>query len=949
MKKNSCISLFLFCLLYCCQPVAAQKNAQHNSIDLAGTWLFRVDSLDEGERHQWFNQVFAEQVVLPGSMATNGKGNDITTHTPWTGEIQDSSYFLQPQYAAYRQPGHIKIPFWLQPVKYYTGAAWYQKKITVPPGWKNKYIELFIERAHWETTVWVDGNRAGSSNSLGTPHVYALTRWLSPGEHTVTIRVDNRVKDFNVGQNSHSISDHTQSNWNGMVGKLCVRARSPLHITSAALFPSVPEKQVLVRLTLKQEGGASGQARVRLAALPLETGAEKPAAVEKNITLQGDSSVVEIRYPMGAHPLLWDEFHPHLYRLQAAVIQGEQQDTLQQLFGMRTFATAGTQFTINGRTTFLRGTLECAIFPRTGYPPTDVAAWMRIFSICRSYGLNHMRFHSWCPPDAAFEAADRSGFYLQVECSSWANQGVTVGDGKGIDQYLYAESERMVKTYGNHPSFCMMAYGNEPAGKHQKSFLTAFMQYWQHKDPRRLYTTAAGWPVVEESDYNSTSDPRIQHWGEGLKSVINIYPPRGDYDWRDTIRKWNHPTVSHEIGQWCVYPDFSEIKKYDGVLKARNFEIFRDRLEQNGMGRLADSFLLASGKLQTLCYKADIEAALRTPGFGGFQLLDLHDFPGQGTALVGVLNPFWEDKGYVNAAGFSRFCNAVVPLARMPKFVYLNNELLEVPVEIVNFGAAPLQAVPAWQLADTAGRVIAEGRLPAATVGIGNGRQLGIIKQSLGNITTAARLQLTVTVGGYRNSWDLFVYPARLPEPEANVLVTQKLDAAALKQLQDGGNVLLTLAAGSVRMGKGAEVKAGFSSIFWNTAWTKGQPPHTLGILCNPLHPALQCFPTQYHSNWQWCDAFTHGNVIRLDAFSVPLTPLVRVIDDWVTARPLALLFECRVGKGRLLVSGIDLLTGAAQRPEARQLLYSLKQYMGSAAFHPQQTVPVEEIRAVYE
>ena len=188
---------------------------------------------------------------------------------------------------------------------------------------------------------------------------------------------------------------------------------------------------------------------------------------------------------------------------------------------------------------------------------------MRIFRICRSYGLNHVRFHSWCPPEAAFVAADFSGFYLQIECgswaASWAKQGTVIGDGTALDKYIYDESERIVKAYGNHPSFCMMAYGNEPDGENQVQYLTDFVNYWKAKDTRRLYTTGAGWPVINESDYNSSPEPRIQLWGQGLNSLINSKAPSTDYDWSDIISKWKYPTVSHEIGQWCVYPDFKKI------------------------------------------------------------------------------------------------------------------------------------------------------------------------------------------------------------------------------------------------------------------------------------------------------------------------------------------------------------------------------------------------------
>lgn len=949
MKKYVLLVMSIFYLLFTAFTTLRAQEVNYsakNTIDLSGQWLFRIDSLDEGTHERWFNKKLTDSVLLPGSMTTNKKGNDIDVNTPWTGSIMDSSWFLKPEYAVYRKPGNIKIPFWLQPVKYYKGAAWYQKTVTIPESWKNKYIELFIERSHWETTLWIDGVQTGMNNSLGTPHRFDLSESLRPGTHLLTIRVDNRVKDINVGPNSHSITDHTQSNWNGMIGKLLLVSAPLLHLENVQLYPDIKNKLVKAKIKINNPANKQVEAGIQLRVTSENTKSEKLKLIQKKVILKGGDTALEIIYPMGNAPLLWDEFHPNLYAMQINLTTPKERDERTVTFGMREFLTKGTQFTINGNLTFLRGTLECAIFPKTGYPPTDVEAWLHIFKVCRSYGLNHIRFHSWTPPEAAFEAADRSGFYLQVEISSWANQGATIGDGKPLDKYIYDESKRVVKAYGNHPSFCMMTYGNEPAGKQQVKYLTDFVTYWKKKDPRILYTSGAGWPVIPENDYNSTPDPRIQRWGEGLKSIINAQAPGCDYDWKEIISKWQHPTVSHEIGQWCVYPNFKEISKYDGVLKAKNFEIFQEKLNKNGMGPLADSFLLASGKLQVLCYKADIEAALRTPGFGGFQLLDLHDFPGQGTALVGVLDPFWDDKGYVTGAQYSRFCNATVPLVRLPKMIYLNNEILSVPAEVAHFGASALHDVtPVWNITNASGATLFSGKLPKVNIPLGNGFKLGEIKQSLHAVKQAEMLTLTVSVNNNHNAWHIFVYPSSLPATKDEILITQQLDDKAIETLNAGGKVLLTTKKGSVKPGKGGNVKIGFSSIFWNTAWTGGQAPTTLGILCNPQHPALQAFPTEYHSNWQWWDAMSHSNAISLDAVAPGIKPIVRVIDDWVTAQPLGLIFECKAGKGKLIVSGIDLLTGADKRPEARQLLYSLKKYMTSEKFDPVVEADMENIR----
>lgn len=921
-----------------------------NTIDLSGEWSFQADPDDKGVSEKWFSNKLNDKIKLPGSMTSNGKGNEIEVHNPWTGQIVDSSWFKDPRYEKYRKEGNIKVPFWLQPVKYYVGAAWYQKTVEIPDNWESNNIQLFLERCHWETRVWVDDKEAGMQNSLVAPHVYDLTTLLTPGKHVITICVDNRVKDIKVGQNSHSISDHTQSNWNGIVGKMELQARPGVYISNIAVYPDVASKKVKVDVYLGKTSEKAVSGKIHLQATTDSPNAEKLSPLESDFTFEGGTQPVTLEYSMGSNPLLWDEFNPNLYRMKVTVETGEfGNDSKATTFGMREFKVNGTRFSINGRPTFLRGTLECAIFPKTGYPPTDTAGWARIYRVAKAHGLNHLRFHSWCPPAAAFEAADKAGFYLHVECPSWANQGASIGYGAPIDQYIYDESERIVAEYGNHPSFCILLYGNEPAGANQAKWLGEFNTYWKNKDNRRLYSSGAGWPLIPESDFHSTPDPRIQAWGQGLKSIINSQPPRSDYDWSSIISAHNKPAVSHEIGQWCVYPDFKEIAQYDGVLKAKNFEIFKESLEENGMGALADSFLLASGKLQALCYKADIEAALRTPGFGGFQLLDLHDFPGQGTALVGVLNPFWKEKGYITPQEYSQFCNATVPLARFPKMIYTNADTLVVPVEVAHFGEKELaNAIPEWKITEKDGKILFQGQLETKNISYGDGIKLGVITQQLGSVKQAKQLQLSVSVGAAENTWDIWVYPAILPKTGTNIMVTRKIDFKVEDVLAKGGKVLLTVKKGSVKPEKGGDVAVGFSSIFWNTAWTKNQAPHTLGIICNPKHAALANFPTDYHSNWQWWDAVSNCNALNLSELPKDLKPVVRLIDDWVTNRPLGLIFEVKVGNGKLLVCGADLLTDAGKRPEARQLLYSLQQYMEGDSFNPAVGVDINQIKAFF-
>ncbi|HMK37890.1 MAG TPA: beta-galactosidase, partial [Bacteroidota bacterium] len=397
-----------------------------------------------------------------------------------------------------------------------------------------------------------------------------------------------------------------------------------------------------------------------------------------------------------------------------------------------------------------------------------------------------------------------------------------------------------------------------------------------------------------------------------------------------------------------AYPDFREISRYTGVLRAGNYEIVREDLESKGMGNLDSLFVQASGKLQALCYKADIEAALRTPGLAGFQLLGLHDFQGQGTALVGVLSVFSEGKGYCSADEFREFCSPTVPLARMERMIFSDAETFTADLEVAHFGETSLEhCAPAWSVTDSGGIRVASGHLPPREIPLGSCIPLGRVALDLRKFHVPCRYKFTLNVGSGKNSWNFWVYPSQIPASgNSRVLVTQNLDPRALSVLERGGRVLLTLPKGSVLPERGGDIALGFSTIFWNTAWTHGQAPHTLGILCDPAHPAFASFPTSFHTDYQWWDALTHAQAMIID--SLPgITPLIRIIDDWNRNRPLALAFEARVGKGSLMVCSIDLLTDSQRRPEARQLLYSLSSYAGSRAFHPAGRTDIASIRAM--
>jgi hypothetical protein len=927
------------------RPVLTAAGPAGTMVELNGTWRFALDRGGKGIEESWWRRRLAGSASLPGTLTGQGIGDPVTLATPWIGQIVDRSFFTEPEYEAYRQQGRIRVPFWLQPERYYSGAAWYQSDIDIPADWEGRRIVLKLERPHWQTLVALDGTVVGSNDSLSTPHEYDLGTRLVRGPHVLTIRVDNSLV-VDIGVNSHSISDHTQGNWNGIVGRMTIEAAAPVWIDDLQVFPDVPGKAVRVVGRIGNVTGRAGQGQVRLAAQRTDAAtADAVPPLLVPVSWNAAGGAFEARYLLGAGAVTWDEFSPALYRLSASLPDAGSAKTV--TFGLRDIGTAGTQFTVNGRRTFLRGTLECAIFPKTGHPPTDVASWERILRIAKAHGLNHLRFHSWCPPEAAFEAADRVGVYYYVEAASWANQSTRLGVGLPVDDWVRRETDRILRAYGNHPSFVLMSQGNEPGGR-DTEYLARWVTDNRVRDPRRLYTGAAGWPQIPENQFHVAPDPRVQAWGAGLTSRINAKPPETRTDYRDYIAARPVPVVSHEIGQWCVYPKLDEVAKYTGYLKAKNFEIFAERLRAHHLEGQASDFLMASGKLQTLCYKEDIESALRTPGMAGFELLDLHDFPGQGTALVGVLDPFWDSKGYVTPDAYRRFAGPTVPLARLDCRVFTTADILTADIEVAHFGAAPIERVAArWRLAGESGLVAAEGVLPVTTIPVGTGTLLGHLRIPLGRLPAPRRYSLVVSVPGGENDWDVWVYPPRVDVSARGVLVTPGLDDAALQRLSSGGRVLLTIPPDRVRNDEARPVKLGFSSIFWNTAWTGRQAPTTLGVLVDPAHPAFRAFPTEFCSNWQWWYLVTRAGAMIVDALPADLRPIVQVIDDWFTARKLALAFEARVNGGRLLVTSIDLERGIDQNIVARQFRASLLEYARSERFAPTVTLTPEQVRSL--
>ena len=676
----------------------------------------------------------------------------------------------------------------------------------------------------------------------------------------------------------------------------------------------------------------------------------------------------EFELALGDKALLWSEFTPALYRLSVSLKTDQSVDTEQATFGLRDFKAKGRQFTMNGKVTFLRGKHDACVFPLIAHTAMDVETWRHYFQVAKQYGINHYRFHSWCPPEACFEAADIEGIYLQPELPVWGNIDI---DDTELCDYLLKEGRNLHRAYSNHASFVMFGLGNEMSGEEGLAML---IQTFKKEDNRHIYSSGSnnylGFKGKQaDEDYFTTcrvgreDDKQFNTHARASFSFPDAYDggylnhtyPNSEMDFSSANALCDVPIISHETGQFQVYPNYEEIKKYTGVLKPRNFEIFKKRLEEAGMIDQAHDFMMASGKWSALLYRADIEMNLRTPEWGGFQLLDLQDYPGQGSAYVGILDAFMESKGLIAPEEWRHFCSEVVPLFCTEKFCWTNDEALTGEVEIANYSESDLNSKQlSWTLTDSKQQVLDKGVLPLQ-VKQGELAKVGTLKPAIASVRKAEKVTLALSIDGtpYRNDYSLWIYPAADKEvaPSEDICVTDDLDAH-LKYLTEGGKVLWFP---SKDKHKDQTVGGLFQTDYWNYRMFRticenlDRPvsPGTLGILTDPGHPALADFPTEFHTNWQWFPIIKQSYPMILDRLSDDYRPIVQVIDNVERNHKLGLLFEFKVGNGKLLVCMSDL-KAVQDKPEARQFYRSILEYMESSAFAPSYSLSAKDLQDLF-
>ncbi len=866
-------------------------------INLSGRWEWSFE--ENGSYNGGFQ--------LPGSACENAIGKK---WLPFDRMTKDTVRCLRPKYE-------------------YIGDIFLRRTVEIPDGWGNSHITLFLERVSFVSEVYVDGRKLlRPFVSFSVPHTYDLSSVLTPGDHELKIRISNSDV-LNLDHMSSGYSNDTQSFWCGIVGRIELQKEDIFRIHRLSVFPQ--KDKIKIKACIDTECVSPETFRTAELVLNVsdcESGEEK-AEQRFSFKLYNRRQNVTAVYDMGDNIKLWSPDSPALYKLKATLITEDSEspgsfiarDEKSSVFGMRTFEAESRSFLLNGKKIFLRGTLDCAIFPKTGYPPTDLDSWLYICRQVKRYGLNHIRFHSWCPPEAAFTAADIEGVLVLAEMPLWLNLDVCALD-TGSDpvhgEFFRSEALRISEMYGNHPSFVMFSNGNELLGDFD--MLEKITAQTKALDNRRLYTLTSNFERVpsEADDYFSA----FSSYGKRLRlqNMLDEVAKGTFVNFNDAVETMDIPTVSFEVGQYCVYPDVTSIDSFSGNLLPLNFMAIRDDLEKKGLLDRAAEYVHASGKLAALLYKEELEAACRTEELAGIELLGIQDYCGQCTATVGILDQFYGSKGIIAPEDFRRFCCDSVPLMESGR-IFTDEDTFAAKLYTSNRRQCPYTLT----ISDS-NCIIAEksGILPDTA------------ELQLSDVKSPSQLTVALKTDCGENSWNIFVFP-RAAAPVQSVPVFPSFNAEAERIAAEGGRAIIL--AGSLK----APIDGKFFPVFWSPAYFYSTNP--CGLIIKAEHPFFRRFPTGKYSDFQWYQPMENGVCFNLSSISRKLRPIVEPVPNFFDNTPMSPLFEAKIGCGSFLFYGFS---PDGESAEEKQLWRAAVEYAASEEFTPEITLSLDEIHSLY-
>lgn len=791
---------------------------------------------------------------------------------------------------------------------------------------------IVLERVLWKSVLRIDGCVVDSCESLGTPHIYCVEN-LPKGKHTIEITVDNSMI-HRIGEKGHAYGEHMQTIWNGILGDMRMQRIDVPQIEQVAISAPYECNKVGVRFRC-----ATPMAQVRMTLCDKKSGKQVfEALLPVTTNARGEQEVEAQLSASEVKP--WSEHSPQLYELSLYL---DEDELMRKTIGFRSFKREGNQMYVNGEPLFLRGNLDNCHFPLTGYPSMKKEDWLRIFAVQKEYGCNNIRFHSYCPPEAAFEAADELGLYLAPEVGVWIDgwmPGHIVPLGKSnvtLNGFIKDELQRICEAYGTHASFAMLGIGNELGNSNFDS-----LQIWVDNIKQRMdYNNGDGWQqrlytLSTARTLTTTDDFFVTHHYPKVGGVRQWMFPHTQWSYEALYAQTTVPTVAHEIGQWPVYPLWDEINKYTGVLEARNLMAIKQDAEQKGVSQYNKIYHWTSGMQSRLMYKDEIESFMRTPSCRGIHLLGMQDYSGQGEALIGFLDSFYEPKGMWKADEVRGCFSSMVTLAEFKKYGWSSNEVFEAALLARNMQHDVDSTQIMYAFYNSAGALIEEGRTVYQSTAAGEVTRYGNVALALNGRGDDKIMLRTYMVDkhGERisdyNQWYFWVFNHEAEEQKLphDVCITSDVEEA-LAALNLGKRVVLDASSLGA---EGKWRKGDWGAVYWSTTWFPGQAMQTLGVWLDKSHAVFSRFTCEGYADWIWWHVFEGGRVFDISTLPTDYTPMAMAVPDFHNNEKLSGLFEVALRRGKLLVSGYKLTGNSVEQRVYRN---SLLEYVASDNFNP--------------
>lgn len=900
-------------------------------IDLSGIWQVTLE-----------NDSTIYEVKLPGTLDENCIGHKDLNTNAWNSAEVSTEENHNNEWL--RESSVIKTRF----TRKYTfeGEAVFSRTINLPYFDTSQRVFLEVERSrHLRLSINQRPILSKLSGTVSTPFVFEVTDYLEK-ENDIALACSNTYPEWPRDEivYSSAASDETQTNWNGLLGYVRLRIEKENFIANVRVYPI--QGQLNLEIDIDARKNFSTELCISSNILTKEI--KHLISVEKGqhtIYLYGLSIVNDL--------VLWDEFLGNLYELN---VSSETLDSKRITFGYREFSyNQSGFFTINGRSVFLRSETNCCVFPETGHMPLTTSEWKEILGVYQSYGVNCVRFHSHCPPEAAFSAADQLGMFMQPELSQWNPK--TSFESKKSYEYYRLELLEILRIYANHPSFVMLTFGNEShANDTGHENMHELLANAKAADVTRLYANGSNVHygsigTDEHSDFYTSSnffEHQLRGTFSGMAGYINeVYPnTRTNYvESMQLIRNvYKKPVFSFEVGQFEVLPDFDEIKLFKGVTIPNNFIYIQEQVTEKGFAARWRSMVEATGEIAAIAYREEIEAALRTKTMSGISLLGLQDFPGQGTALVGMIDSHMRPKSFefAHPEKFKQYFNQTVPLLLMDKYTYTAIETFTADIEIAHYGMYDLTQNVTYKLYDLE-KTYTSGIFKDIHMLTGTVTSIGRIELSLESFLQPKKLFINISVNEFSNDYPIWIYPVMDIQERigrSKVIITRNYSEMT-EALSQGKTVLYTPKADADHFPN--SVQSQFTTDFWSVG-TFANQSGCMGCLIDSDHDVFRNFPTETHSNWQWWPMTCGRAVIVPES----VEPIVTVMDSYARLRKMSLLFECRYNTGKLMVSSMGILE-QLQYPESNALLASILDYMESEKFEPNHAITREELCSIFE